>query len=130
MADALTNELSCSICLQQPLYEPTGPIRQHYTTTTFQKSSYTSYSTHPGGLPPPPVAAVNHPGGTLPQPVNHSQFPPPLTPPPPVNKPMSTLSSNLSELDMLLQDLSSAQFMAEVDRRNQGNLPSNRFIYM
>ena len=31
---------------------------------------------------------------------------------------MSSLSNNLSELDMLLQDLSSAQFMAEVDRRN------------
>lgn len=33
---------------------------------------------------------------------------------------MSALSSNLSELDSLLQDLSSAQFMAEVDRRNAG----------
>ena len=33
---------------------------------------------------------------------------------------MSALSSNLSELDQLLQDLNSAQFMAEVDKRNSG----------
>ncbi|CAG5120438.1 unnamed protein product, partial [Candidula unifasciata] len=31
---------------------------------------------------------------------------------------MSALSSNLSELDQLLQDLNSAQFMAEVDRKS------------
>jgi len=36
------------------------------------------------------------------------------------NKAMTPLSNNLSELDSLLQDLSSAQFMAEVDRRNAG----------
>lgn len=34
---------------------------------------------------------------------------------------MSALSSNLSELDQLLQDLNSAQFMAEVDKRNSAN---------
>jgi hypothetical protein len=33
-----------------------------------------------------------------------------------------SLSNNLSELDSLLQDLSSAQFMAEVDRRNAGRV--------
>ena len=32
----------------------------------------------------------------------------------------SSLSNNLSELDTLLQDLSSAQFIAEVDRRHSG----------
>ena len=31
---------------------------------------------------------------------------------------MSALSNNLSELDQLLQDLNSAQFMAEVDRKS------------
>lgn len=31
---------------------------------------------------------------------------------------MSALSSNLSELDQLLQDLNSAQFLAEVDRKS------------
>lgn len=36
------------------------------------------------------------------------------------SKAMTPLSNNLSELDSLLQDLSSAQFMAEVDRRNAG----------
>ncbi|XP_035827386.1 paxillin isoform X2 [Aplysia californica] len=33
---------------------------------------------------------------------------------------MSALSNNLSELDQLLQDLNSAQFMAEVDRKSSG----------
>lgn len=36
-------------------------------------------------------------------------------------KQMSALSSNLSELDQLLQDLNSAQFMAEVDKKNMSN---------
>ena len=91
------------ICLQQPMYEPSALNRQQYSTTSYQKSSYTSYTTQ---------GATGIPAG---------QFtPPPMNPPPPV-KPMTPLSNNLSELDMLLQDLSSAQFMAEVDRRNQGN---------
>ena len=33
----------------------------------------------------------------------------------------ATLSSNLSELDSLLQELSSAQFTVEVDRRTAGS---------
>ncbi|OWF55345.1 Paxillin [Mizuhopecten yessoensis] len=40
---------------------------------------------------------------------------------PPAPKQMSTLTNNLSELDQLLQDLNSAQFMAEVDKRNVSN---------
>ena len=40
----------------------------------------------------------------------------------PTKKHESALSNNLSELDTLLQDLSSAQFIAEVDRRNAGEL--------
>ena len=89
------------------MYEPSALSRQQYTTTSYQKSSYSSYTTQGAtGIPP-------------------GQFtPPPMNPPPPV-KTMTPLSSNLSELDMLLQDLSSAQFMAEVDRRNQGNWQSS-----
>ncbi|XP_064612081.1 leupaxin-like [Liolophura sinensis] len=41
----------------------------------------------------------------------------------PSPKPGMSLSNNLSELDQLLQDLNSAQFMAEVDRRNAVNQP-------
>ncbi|XP_061162796.1 paxillin-like isoform X1 [Saccostrea echinata] len=80
-----------------------------------------------------------------------SETPPPLPPPPPqellesipppkqFDQPMyyetgvtqvnadqprtSQLSNNLSELDQLLKDLNSAQFMAEVDKRNSGNQP-------
>ena len=33
---------------------------------------------------------------------------------------MSALSNNLSELDQLLQDLNSAQFLADVDRKSAG----------
>lgn len=40
--------------------------------------------------------------------------------PPPQEPRTSQLSNNLSELDQLLQDLNSAQFMAEVDKRNTG----------
>lgn len=40
------------------------------------------------------------------------------------NKRVSTLSSNLSELDSLLAELSSAQFNVEVDRRTGGTLVS------
>lgn len=97
----LTNQIVVTLCLQQPMYEPSALNRQQYTTTSYQKSTYSSYTSQ--GLPP-------------------GQFTPPaqMNPPPPL-KPMTPLSNNLSELDMLLQDLSSAQFMAEVDRRNQGN---------
>ena len=35
---------------------------------------------------------------------------------------MSALSNNLSELDQLLQDLNSAQFLADVDRKSAGEL--------
>ena len=40
------------------------------------------------------------------------------TPPPIPPHPSEALSNNLFELDSLLQDLNSAQFIAEVDRRH------------
>ncbi|XP_076108078.1 leupaxin-like isoform X3 [Mytilus galloprovincialis] len=41
----------------------------------------------------------------------------------PAPRQMSSISNNLTELDQLLQDLNSAQFMAEVDKRNSANQP-------
>ena len=50
-------------------------------------------------------------------------------PPVPQQQPRtSQLSNNLSELDQLLQDLNSAQFMAEVDKRSSGNDPGTNFL--
>ncbi|XP_013384961.1 leupaxin isoform X2 [Lingula anatina] len=64
---------------------------RHQTTVTQTGQTMTS-----GGPPPPPKPH----------------------PPPPAQGGKSSLSNNLSELDYLLQGLNSAQFMAEVDRRN------------
>jgi hypothetical protein len=49
---------------------------------------------------------------------------PERSPSSPAPRQMSQLSNNLSELDQLLQDLNSAQFMAEVDKRNSGRFIS------
>jgi len=40
----------------------------------------------------------------------------------------AALSSNLSELDNLLQELSSTQFAVEVDRRSTGSYISNTLV--
>lgn len=42
---------------------------------------------------------------------------------------MSALSNNLSELDQLLQDLNSAQFLADVDRKSAGTGISKDFYH-
>ena len=77
------------------------------------------------GVPQPHQGIPISPGMVLPShqrsPSNNSMSGP-KSPPPVAPKPTnsSSLSANLSELDILLQDLSSAQFMEEVDRKNAG----------
>ena len=70
-----------------------------------------AYETHmikPQRKNPPPVAAKPNKGMAVTTSISQ-------------NAPQrSSLSNNLSELDTLLQDLDSAQFMAEIDRRNSG----------
>ena len=74
-------------------------------------SSRPMYSSPHGVTPPPGPGAANN---------IHRNKPAQQNQPTAMSHPKhaSTLSTNLSELDSLLQDLSSAQFMAEVDRRN------------
>lgn len=91
----------------QPVYEPqiVKTVKRSQTETTTTSVSRTQYN-----INPLPLTSTN--GIT---PGQHA------LPSSGENKVMTPLSNNLSELDSLLQDLSSAQFMAEVDRRNAAN---------
>ena len=65
--------------------------------------------------PPPPQVPIAT--GPVQQPAVTNHHPPPPAPHM-AAKQSSVLAANLSELDMLLNDLSSAQFLEEVDRKN------------
>lgn len=86
---------------EQPIYEPqvVRSTKSHKVEETTTSVSRTQYEVKP--LPLASQQALPAAQG---------------------NKAMTPLSNNLSELDSLLQDLSSAQFMAEVDRRNAGRV--------
>ncbi len=73
------------------------------SSTSITRTNYVGGHQGATASPPPPMLQPLGGGGVR-------QAPPPQT----------GLSANLSELDLLLQDLSSAQFMDEVDRRNAG----------
>ena len=96
----------------QPIYEPQNVRQVQQTVVTTTAITHNAPQPSPGqGYPvSPPVAAQ--------QPPVYQEPGPPVAP----KKHESSLSNNLSELDTLLQDLSSAQFIAEVDRRNAGEL--------
>ncbi|KAI0216929.1 Paxillin [Lamellibrachia satsuma] len=93
----------------QPIYEPQNVRQVQQTVVT------TTAITHnpPQPLPGPDRYPAGPPVAAPQQPVYQE----PVVP----KKHESSLSNNLSELDTLLQDLSSAQFIAEVDRRNAAN---------
>ena len=103
--------------LFQPIYEPQNVRQVQQTVVTTTAITHNAPQPSPGqGYPASlPVAA--------PQPPVYQEPGPPVVP----NKHESSLSNNLSELDTLLQDLSSAQFIAEVDRRNAGELVSSQW---
>lgn len=94
---------------------------------TLQRRSYHSSDDHSGSstpppLPPPPPGDVLDSLAYNDQPIYepqsfHVRERAPATEESRANR-MSALSNNLSELDQLLQDLNSAQFMAEVDRKS------------
>lgn len=117
-------------CLQ-PLYE-TQNIRRDYQKRVSSSSQSSQGSTEPVNQ----YQQAPSSGHYQQQPPHINQYPPPSGqpyPPPPSqpyspppgqsyqhNQPpgMSAISNNLSELDQLLSDLNSAQFMAEVDKKH------------
>ncbi|XP_074641566.1 paxillin-like isoform X2 [Tubulanus polymorphus] len=83
----------------QPLYEPTNT-----RTATTNIVVTVKNQPPPQFKPDPQPIYANQPSDTGQQKPNN----------------MSSLNKNLSQLDSLLEDLNSAQFMAEVDRRSGG----------
>ncbi|KAK3084907.1 hypothetical protein FSP39_021178 [Pinctada imbricata] len=121
--------------INQPTYE-SSYVGEHHTSSTRYHQDHTP-TPHSGGYPIERSPVPHSPGYSEPSavpggyPIERSPHSPGYSEPSPLPggyidpvpgsqqpRQMSALSNNLSELDQLLQDLNSAQFMAEVDKRN------------
>lgn len=96
------NYYFCVIYIQ-PLYEP-----QQVKRNSSHRVSSSSHSSQSSGDVPYNTRDI-----------------PPATQPSSGQPGMSVISNNLSELDQLLADLNSAQFMAEVDKKHAQNSKYN-----